>query len=501
MEKKNEQFDRVVREKLGKLQAPFDPDSWQLLEQRLEEDGVGAAERGAPLADSRGLDEILFEKLHRYEAPYRAGHWHKMEALLEETFTWPRSVLRYKLAELALMALLVLAFWQNTPGGAPFGKGPQAWGPGAGEEPVAPAPASKAETAPAPSAAQASAAAAGASRFDQQTMGGGPASPQAAETAANAAPLKNISLSAAGLQGRLRWRQLPELPGKKFFLPAIPPAPGSNPPAGIYRPAPMDMEFLEAPAPGLLAYEPARVLEEASIRRHRLSPVLRVGMFGSGDYNHVMVPPSEEKRISQGFDRYAMGYGGGLSLGLELGRWELESGAIYAARLYPVGLVYVNGSLADGLEGSELRNSELNILNVPLHLRYNVLHRGNWRAYALAGGALQVAFQSNFYTADAPEYSYRPITAPPDPAPGDEGLLELVRKNGRGWFEGGAFGENAYLTGNLGVGLERYIDTRWSIFAQPTLQYSLHYFGQGLGPNNDRINSLSVFFGAKVRLR
>ncbi|MCB9272941.1 MAG: hypothetical protein H6564_02810 [Lewinellaceae bacterium] len=486
MEKKNEQFDRVIREKLGSFQAPFDPDSWQLLEQRLDEDAM--ADAGAPVADNRPLDEVLFDKLHRYEVPYQAANWQKMEALLEEAFAWPRFVLRYKLTELALMALLMLALWQYTPVVPQRAGGPQAWKPdNAAIQQAQQTPENTTKnnehSAISPTAATAA---------DEREAIPSDINRQQPEkgVAAVAGPYSQPGREISG--------QLLPLPMRSFSIAHGPEAEGM--PISPSLSGLLAFGLLETKNPGLLAYEPGLNGVVPAIQKSRPQPTLRVGMFGSADYNHIMVPPSAEKKISEGFDRYALGYGGGLSVGLEMGRWEVESGALYAARLYPVGLIYVNGSLSDGLAGNELRNSELNILNVPLHIRYNILHRGSWRAYALTGGALQVAFQSNYYTADAPEYSYRPIPGLPEPSPGDEGLLAEVRRNGRGWFEGGTFEENAYLTGNFGIGLERYIDTRWSIFAQPTYQYSLYYFGTGLGPNNDRINSLSVLFGAKVRL-
>lgn len=507
MEKKNEQFDQVMREKLGSIQAPFDPDSWQLFEQRLTDDSMGIPEAGASLADKPGLEEALFEKLHRYEAPYQPGHWYQMESLLEEVFAWPRNVLRYKLIELALMFLLFLVLWQSIPTGVPADKMPQAWSPGA--ETKQPTPRSSAkgedrhtsviqsESATAATTEGPASVASGEISTTQpagllpiKPTGGTIAGPPSNSlTPSNAPAAVGIAAGQQTILSQLPYRKL-YLQPLAYTLPVMPSLPSFK-----------AFNALETTAPALLAYESSFPLEEVLINRRRPLPTLRVGMFGSAEYNHIMVPPSAEKKLSEGFDRYAMGYGGGLSLGLEMGRWELETGAIYAARKYPVGLVYVNGSLAEGLDGNELRTTELNILNVPLNLRYNILNRGSWRVYALTGGSVQVVFQANYFTADAPEYSYRPVAGPIAPAPGDESIIAQIHKDGRGWFEDGTFRENAYITGNLGLGLERYIGARWSLFAQPTYQYSLHYFQDGLGPNNDKINSLSVFFGAKVRLR
>jgi hypothetical protein len=506
MEKKDKQFDDLLRGKLENLELPYQADNWLLFEQKLEDSGLGDIQGGTPIADIKSIDETIFDKLHQYEVPYQPSHWLKMEALLEEVFTLPRSVLRYKLAELALMLLLFAALWQQSPTHEPLGRGAQAFHPspilsGESQEasgkksngPVSPAseaPASKVEDASgvAPSILPAPLEKATAPQQQARRQANG-LTPSASKPGALASGLK---MTASPLP----------LPGLNTLLPLRTLPPQQQPSWADLAMMPLTMP-LEDRWPGLLAsMSHAPAIESAIGRPHKPRPVFRVGMFGSTDYNHIIVPANEEKKIFAAFDRHALGYGGGLSLGMEISnRWELEMAAIYAARQYPVGIVYVEGSLRTGLQGSELRATELNIITLPLHLRYNFLRRSNWRAYALTGAALQVVFQSNFYTAEAPEFDYRPIIAPVEPAPGDENIIIQLRREGVAWFEGGTFKENAYLSGNLGLGLERYVGTRWSVFAQPTLQYSFYYLNGGLGPNKDRINSLSVLFGAKVRLK
>lgn len=259
--------------------------------------------------------------------------------------------------------------------------------------------------------------------------------------------------------------------------------------------------------PGLpfqqLLTDPSTDLGDAKVERIKKGPTLIVGMFGSADYNHIVVPASSEKRLAESFERAALGYGGGLSLSADFGRLEVTLGAIYAARYYPVGIVYVRGGLLSGLRGDELRTTELNILNVPLHFRYDYIQHNKWRAYVLAGGSVQVAFQTNYYTAEAPQYDFMPAILPLVTDGGGESEIDRIRRNGKGWFESGSFEDNAYLSFNFGFGAERYFSDRWSLFVQPVYQHSIHYFKSenGLGPNNDRINSLSVLFGTRVRLR
>lgn len=513
-------IDRIIKEKLEGLEAPFDAGSWQLMEQRLNEEAMGIGGEGQPAADTKHIDEAVFEKLHRYQAAYQPGHWKRMEALLEEAFAWPRKVLRYKLTELALMLLLFLFLWQYIPGGPAAGPGlPQAlentpqYTPADGKEEALPAePRQSGSTTPdaphgqnpdgrdnlSPESASAGSAPATAA------IAGGGSAVGSVRNASPGLPSSQRAIIAGNERREASSRYLlplasPELQGLQLKAPAypLPARPSFN--ASLIA----ELNRLDALSPEL-SYETDKSIGDVSLIKNKTGAALRVGMFGSAEYNHITVPSSEEKKLEEELQRYAIGYGGGLSVGLEMGRFEIETGVIYAARQYPVGLVYVNGSVGSGLQGQRLEASELNIINLPLHFRYSFLRRGGWRAYALAGASLQVAFQRNYYVSEEPKFNFRPMQ-PPAPAPpppsNEEATIDRIRKSGLGWFEGGTFEENAYLTGNLGFGLERYLSSRWCLFVQPTYQHSLQYFRVGLGPNADRINSLSVLFGAKVRLK
>lgn len=498
-------IDRIIKEKLEGLEAPFKADSWQLMEQRLDEEAMGTAGEGQQVADTKHFDEAVFEKLHRYRPAYQPGNWRRMEALLEEAFTWPRKVLRYKLIELTLMLLLFLFLWQYAPRGPVAGStGPQALENTLDDTPSSlELPPSRPEASKAPPSGQSAASQDDGALPPASAAGSkGGAAAAGAGTARPDEPVSGQNIAIAEKNNE----QVPSL-----F--ALPPAPvGQRQPALEVPPRPLTARLSLYPAfmaelsrldvlPPELVYDGGQEVGEVSFTKNKTGLAFRVGMFGSAEYNHITVPSSEEKKLEEELQRYAMGYGGGLSLGLETGRFEIETGAIYAARQYPVGLVYVSGTVGSGLQGRRLEASELNIINVPLHVRYSFLRRGGWRAYALAGASLQVAFQRNYYVTEEPTYDFLPMQPPPPPPPGEEPVIDRIRKSGLGWFEGGTFEENAYLTGNLGIGLERYINPRWSLFVQPTYQHSLQYFRVGLGPNADRINSLSVLFGAKVRLK
>lgn len=519
--KKIDLIDKIIKKKLEEVEPSVNLNHWDRMEQLLDEGALDET-NGHPVGDAKPVDEAIFEKLHRYEAPYNPSHWEKMEALLNETFTWPAHVVRYKLAELSLMLLLFMFFWQ--------GQGSVQKQPSYSQPVIAEDSREKTnrngqdnnqlsivnpddqnvsseilqddeENTITSSRIAEGSSISGVASFEEQKL-----------IAANEAKHLAGSLITKKYT-RLIVSPLANLSNRNIKL--LPP---------VYRTIDIDnniaalgedeeilsilglLEPIATNTPDLLAYQAIDLPEATDIVPSKSKGVIRIGMFGSGEVNHILIQPSQEKSAKkQTVERYSLGYGGGLSVGLDKGKWELETGAIYAARKYPVDVIYRYGSLTDGIFGSEIQDGELNIINVPIHFRYNFLRKSKWRVYGVAGGALQLAFQTNYFVVDAPQdlqYQPDPASPPPSPMAGAESEYSIgqLKKESIGLFEGGAFNDNAYISGNVGFGVERYVTEQWSIFSQPVYQYSLHYFREGVGPNKDGINSLSILIGAKVRL-
>lgn len=502
MKKRLNKFDEHIRQQMEHLQPDFDPSNWEKFEAQLD-----AAPLSSTVFSDSDLDQLVFDNMRRYEAPYRPEHWDRMKALLHERFTWPQYLLRYKSVELALFLLLFLSFWQYLPRTFAPQNGQRAYQAAAAvDELPTMGPNGTALTSPSkPSTAEEATDASSEMR---------PATPPTATVPANssqgAASQNSKKTSTTPIRLMPTLELLPVQPSQarqtlghaaEQLANLTKPLPkGPSAPDAIAL-----LDLMPNQAPKLLPTA-VRGLDETKLFQPKKRPTLVVGMFATAEYNHILMSVQEEKRKSAIIERAAYGYGGGLSLNLDFGRLELQTGLIYAARHYPVDVTYVRGSLLQGLWGDKLETTELNLLNLPLHLRYDVVQRGKWRLYVLGGGAIQVAFQSSYYTADAPEFHFSPIPQDPDnPWPATNENVNVTEINrGTGWFErGGRFRENAYLSANVGFGAERFLTERWSLFAQPFYQHAFYHFSgdKGLGPNNDRINSLTLLFGTRVRMR
>lgn len=233
------------------------------------------------------------------------------------------------------------------------------------------------------------------------------------------------------------------------------------------------------------------IFEANALKPFRKRTIISAAMFGGSDYNQILTPANQENR-TDAFSRYTLGYGGGILISAERGRWEIGTGLIYAAKPYnPRQIVKYEGSLDKGYTVASFNQVALDIINLPFQARYNfVLHKRS-RLYAVMGASLQVAASASYFITTS---SSKPGPLKPEMR---EDLFDNVSK---GVLEGGSVKENGYITGNVGLGFEHFMTERWSLFAQPTYQHSLGYFSDGFGPSHDRINTMSLWMGIRVRI-
>ncbi len=485
--KNNKRFDRIIQDKLEHLPVEYNPESWDLLEQKL--DGTPASS-----GTDQSLEEVLYEKLSRLHYHDRPAQWEKLAARLDEEQRIRGLRLRQRLMTAVLVLLFILTFVQYFPTQEPYGLLGRQWGPltsiieNKHSEPTTTAPAALSEaTMPKPNAA----GVASENEFANESNG------SVAQTSASVLK-SNLDTS-------------PKIPNVKLQSPT-PEKPAESikdlhgGPTVSHAPIPRTelMEALsnlmleELSSPNQPDYP---VLIKPTVRRRSLL----VSMFGSVDYNRIITPATMRgDAYLRRHDRYAQGYGGGLMLDVESSRWALGGGFIYSAKQYlarPV--LYRSGNIQTGYDVLQgIKDVELNILQIPLHARYNFIKKDKWRVYATAGASLQVAFQANYYISDQEPYRDAGFALPPTPQRPSQPIPAppAIDNLPSGWFEGGAFFDNAYLTSNVGIGVERFITPRWSIFGQPTYQHAINLFAPGLGPDKERIHTMSLFTGVRVKL-
>jgi hypothetical protein len=232
--------------------------------------------------------------------------------------------------------------------------------------------------------------------------------------------------------------------------------------------------------------------------------IISFSMMGAFDYNRIITPENKEFRLTA-FDRYEIGYGGGFLMGIEKGRLGIQTGGVYSfKKVRPIRVAYLEGNFDTGYLGEVLKEYDYSTISIPINITYDVFKNSGWRIYALAGASLNVVYESNYYVVlnrgkNSGGYGLSGSGFGSASTATTRTQLDEV-KFPNGWFQGGSFGENSFLTTNIGIGVEKFLEDRWSIFAQPTYQHGLIFMNEGLGPFKDQLSIMSFFTGIRVRL-
>lgn len=220
---------------------------------------------------------------------------------------------------------------------------------------------------------------------------------------------------------------------------------------------------------------------------------LRLGIIANLAINNVYRTGGQVLNIGA-LSLRGFGYGSGISLGFKYGRLEIETGLTYNAKQYDPNIVEQHGGIVSGgIRRTHFQTIHLQTLHLPVNLRYNyaVFGKGKWHFYAQTGAALNVIMRAEYDLADISAGSRslsNNITT--------SRLSQIDYNNGL--LAGDGFNANRFVSVSMGAGVERYISPRWSIFVQPDFHF--HFSGNRIGPTEDRINTLSLSFGARKSL-
>ena len=485
-------FDDIIRGKLNHLEAPYRPEHWEAFSRELDKAHTPAA--GVNPHDE-WIDRQVSQKVTRVRVPGSpSSSWPLLEKRLQEQARIRQRLLIYKTLEVSLFLLLLISLWQWQPvlNQAHFpiellqGKRRHAEPQATQSANAHRAPMASHRVAP-PKASSDSLTESirTALAAEIPASAGHPNKRKQAGDIAFQTPVDKLPQTAIP-------NALASIETQEGSLKVLGEQAQAEP--GITREGVFSMPMIASPL-----FLPETLMEgeneDAGIE-FRTPPkraFLNVAMLGGADYNRVMTPPNYEYRI-RGFDQYTLGYGGGILLGLEYGRLEVGSGFVYSAKQYtPLPVIFIKGNVQKGFVGEKLQRVQLNLINLPVYVRYDVVKKDKWRAYLTGGASLQLAMEANYFISP-------PITLPPPATQTPVIESEIRNLTNGGLLEGGPFKENSYVTANLGFGVERFVSGRWSVFTQPTYHQSIGYFSNGLGPNRDRIHTLSLWTGIRVRL-
>jgi len=507
-------FDEIILGKLTRLEAEKDPQAWSRFKQKLD-----SSPETQPVPAS-SFDQMIATFLKRQQPAYNHNHW----LILKERLDWISFITNrlalYKFSELALLLLLLVYLGQSSVPSEPAS--------GEADLPVA-AQQLQQDNEPA---------------LEQPA----PLAPQ--ELSVIKTPLdQKIPAKADGHSSELSSQpaDLPELAHSQDPYLQLPDKPRKL--TGHYPEEYRSTQLVDAMLPlqgvGLKVLpedrqaildrfalsmtennipqtrEDIRLEDLAGIEAKPLAPerflalsqlkkpveqtaVVNFSMMGALDYNRIITPENKEFRLTA-FDRYEVGYGGGFLVGIEKGRLGLQTGGIYSFKhVRPIRLAYTEGNFDEGYFGEVLKEYDYSTISVPLNLTFDVFRKNSWRFYAVAGASLHLVYEANYYVVlnrgkNTGGYGLAGSGYGSANTANTRTRLDDVNFP-RGWFQGGSFAENSYITTNIGLGVEKFLEDRWSIFAQPTYHHGLIFMKEGLGPFKDQLRTMSFFTGIRVRL-
>jgi len=240
------------------------------------------------------------------------------------------------------------------------------------------------------------------------------------------------------------------------------------------------------------------LLDQARLTPPRRRFFHRVSMALLGDLHYVMTP-YDHLLIKRGYDQLATGYGAAMGYTWEGRRWGLRAQLTYRHLYYlpkPYTEVF-DGDVQRGYFTESIRNIELNLVSAGIQVSRQLVTTGRWRWYALTGGSLHMAVLANYDRKQKHLPGSDPLLPGEIPQPQHPSRISQKRF-ADGFLEGGNLEENYYLSLDIGAGVERHLNGRISLFAEPV--YHHNPFQKSLGPNRDRLSTLTVFSGIRVLL-
>lgn len=236
--------------------------------------------------------------------------------------------------------------------------------------------------------------------------------------------------------------------------------------------------------------EPARVQSE-----HKN---VRLGMFTAASLYGVYSPYDRffNYRPEVTYDADA---GGGILFDFQKNRFHIVTGGAYTPKYYRPSLgAEVVGSFETAYVREDLKEIQLDILHVPVEFRYDFLQRPKWRLYGATGLSFNFVLNSTFVI-DSQILARNEAADYQDIRNAQEASSNLARKDfEQGVVEGGSIFENTFLTVQLGFGAERFVTQRWSVFFESI--YQSQFSRVGIGPNDDSFRSLSLRLGVKATM-
>ena len=496
--------DQILRNKLEELTPEMPAAHWALMNAQL------AGMEGEEELEDVMLDGKAYESLNAYQAPYNAAHWPIMEEKIENSFSWRKKIVRYKVAELAILLLTFITILQYYPEAKkilpklnlqkPSIATPLASIPDSDmiSESLSVLPSEAAEA-----VEQATEVIiANSIELDPATS---PAN--ADEFVSNIVRANSFSLFADMVNNKskraIQNNSSLNINNSSIIIEEdIVSAP---------RIAVIDNTKLEAfplidfkPAVPLL-FNNSRKIAAATASPKFSKLGLRIGMYTLGSYDAVDKNPNKIDLLSRSAS--TVGYGTGISIGFRTGRWELESGLGYLSKSVKPSTPIADVSDVDLIireySGNAWTETQYDIIDIPVQIKFDFLQRTRWTAYVQSGVSMNIN-QNIIYRYDQifggsglddEQSALTPGVEEENSNRAKAFDVTQVSTNVGTSQEALEFQSNASINWNIGFGLERALNRRYAAFLQTQYVHQLS-LSRELGLENES----SIFRSPQLRL-
>lgn len=227
------------------------------------------------------------------------------------------------------------------------------------------------------------------------------------------------------------------------------------------------------------------------------------GILVQGDYNRLRMP---EDRLSsagrvivfpqQGIPSY--GYGGGFTVAIDHPRYAVESGLIYNTKTFEPGRKLAVGTAFDN-GVVEFEAMRLQLISIPVQLRYKVENKGPFKFYALAGVNLNLIVQSDIDVSVKYHFPSLSANENPNSNPGIANTIKESRRVSEHIRDGAPLSTKSFMSAVTGLGIEYSFNEHKTFFLQTAAQYQIPNLTFS-NNNGKHIRSVSIQTGVRTPL-
>lgn len=209
---------------------------------------------------------------------------------------------------------------------------------------------------------------------------------------------------------------------------------------------------------------------------------------------NIVNSPFDYINKTEPYSTDALGGEIGFNYGVRRNNLEIETGLNYGRKSYePKQVDEVTGSFFTSFSRLRLKQITYDVMSIPMNIKYHFKNGDGWGLYFLTGTSINGIANSDYLVeANGSKISIYDVQT------NYRESNTAKKQYNPGILEGGNILDNLYFTLDLSFGVERSLNANTSFYLAPTLRQHLGL--AGVGPNNDKVNSLGINLGIKRRL-